>query len=130
MKKLLTILAFFTAISANAQIDIKISYEDSLIYQIDTTVYYGVGDSSVSPNFVMFNYHYTAPDSTWESQLVITDSIGNWLVPIPGLINAGASGTTWFTKLDSASISKSPLELCDSLFLPKYQLYIGTTTKL
>ncbi len=132
MKKLLTLFALIITLSASAQIDTIIKYTDSLIYQIDIIVLYGDGDTSFAPNSVMFNYHYIAPDSTWESQLIIIDSTGKWLVPIPVLTNAGAgaSGTTWFTKLDSASVVKTPLELCDSLFLPKYQLYIGTTNKL
>lgn len=132
MKKLLTLIALIATLSAQAQIDTIIKYSDSSIYRIDTIVYYGNGDSSVAPNFVKFNYHYISPDSVWESQLIVTDSIGKYLVPIPILVNngAGANGTTWFTKLDSSGVLKTPLGLCDSLFLPKYQLYIGTTTKL
>ena len=132
MKKLFTLLAFITTLSANAQTDTIIKYDDSLIYRIDTTVYFG-SDSSIAPNYVRFNYHYISlSDSMWESQLRVVDSLGNYLVPISVLVEngAGASGTTWFTKLDSASVFKTPLELCDSLFLPKYQSYIGTTIKL
>lgn len=132
MKKILTLLSLIITLSASAQIDTIIEYNDSLIYRIDTTVYFG-NDSSVAPNYVKFNYHYISPsDSIWESQLRVIDSIGNYLVPISVLVlnGAGASGTTWFTKLDSASVLKTPLQLCDSLFLPKYQLYIGTTIKL
>ena len=132
MKKLLTLLALIITLSASAQTDTIINYGDSLIYQIDTTVYFG-NDSSVAPNYVRFNYHYISlSDSIWESQLIVVDSLGNYLVPTSVLVKngAGASGTTWFTKLDSASVLKTPLQLCDSLFLPKYQLYIGTTIKL
>lgn len=132
MKKLFTLLAFIITLSANAQTDTIIDYSDSLIYRIDTTVYFG-SDSSIAPNYVRFNYHYISlSDSMWESQLRVVDSLGNYLVPISVLTEngAGASGTTWFTKLDSASVLKTPLELCDSLFLPKYQSYIGTTIKL
>ena len=132
MKKILTLFAFVITLSASAQTDTIINYSDSLIYQIDTTVYFG-NDSSVAPNYVRFNYHYISfPDSIWESQLVVVNAGGDSLVPISVLIEngAGASGTTWFTKLDSASVLKTPLELCDSLFLPKYQSYIGTTIKL
>ena len=132
MKRLLTLFAFIITLSASAQTDTIIDYNDSLIYRIDTTVYFG-NDSSVAPNYVRFNYHYISlSDSIWESQLIVVDSLGNYLVPTSVLVKngAGASGTTWFTKLDSASVLKTPLQLCDSLFLPKYQLYIGTTIKL
>ena len=127
MKKLLTLFAFVITLTASAQTE----YSDSLIYRIDAVVYYG-SDTSVAPNYVRFNYHYITPDSVWESQLMVLDSLGNLLVPIQALTDngAGASGTTWFVKLDSASVLKTPLQLCDSLFLPKYQSYIGTTIKL
>ena len=127
MKNILTLFALIMTLSASAQTE----YTDSLIYRIDTAVYYG-NDTSVAPNYVKFNYHYISPDSVWESQLMVLDSLDNLLVPISALTDngAGASGTTWFIKLDSASVLKTPLELCDSLFLPKYQLYIGNTTKL
>lgn len=133
MKKSFTLFLLVMTLSVSAQTDTIIKYNDSLIYQIDTTVYYGDGDSSVAPNYVKFNYHYISlSDSTWESQLIVVDNSDNYLIPISVLIKngAGASGTTWFTKLDSVGVLKTPLELCDSLFLPKYQLYIGTTIKL
>ena len=131
MKKIFTLFALIITLSVSAQTDTIINYDDSLIYKIDTSVYYG-NDTSVAPNYVKFNYHYISPDSVWESQLIIVDNSGNYLVPISVLVEngAGASGTTWFIKLDSASVLKTPLQLCDSLFLPKYQLYIGTTIKL
>lgn len=131
MRKLFTILLVLFTLSVSAQIGDKIDYSDSLIYRIDTSVYYG-NDTSEAPNYVKFKYHYISPDSVWESQLMILDSLDNLLVPIQALMDsgAGASGTTWFTKLDSTSVLKTPLELCDSLFLPKFQLYIGNTTKL
>ncbi len=131
MKKPLTLFALIITLSASAQTDTIVNYDDSLIYKIDTSVYYG-NDTSVAPNYVKFNYHYITSDSIWESQLMILDSLYNLLVPISALTNngAGGSGTTWFIKLDSASVLKAPLELCDSLFLPKLQLYIGNTTKL
>ena len=132
MKKLFIIISLLFTLSSSAQTDTIIDYSDSLIYRIDTTVYFG-NDSSVAPNYVRFNYHYISlSDSMWESQLIVVDSLGNYLVPISILVEngAGASGTTWFTKLDSASVLKTPLGLCDSLFLPKYQSYIGTTIKL
>ena len=132
MKKVLILLFALTSLTGMAQTDTIIKYDDSLIYRIDTTVYFG-SDSSIAPNYVRFNYHYISlSDSMWESQLRVVDGLGNYLVPISVLVEngAGASGTTWFTKLDSASVLKTPLELCDSLFLPKYQLYIGTTIKL
>jgi len=132
MKKILTLFALIITFSASAQTDTIIYYNDSNIYRIDTTVYFGTTDSNIAPSYVRFNYHYISPDSIWESQLIVIDSTGKYLVPISVLVNngAGASGTTWFAKLDSASVLKTPLELCDSLFLPKYQLYIGTTIKL
>lgn len=128
MKKSFTLFLLVMTLSVSAQTD---EYNDSLIYQIDAMVYYG-NDSSIAPNYVKFNYHYISPDSIWESQLIVVDSADNYLVPISVLIEngAGASGTTLFTKLDSVGVLKTPLELCDSLFLPKYQLYIGTTNKL
>lgn len=130
MKNLILLFFVLLSFTAKAQIDTIINYNDSLIYEIDTTVYYGNNDSSVAPNYVKFEYHYISPGYMWESQLIIVDSVGKWLVPVPALIGSGASGTTYFTKLDSASVLKPPLELCDSLFLLKYNLFIGTTTKL
>ena len=131
MKTIIILLALITTLSVSAQVDTIIEYSDSLIYRIATTVYFG-NDTSIAPNYVKFNYHYITQDSVWESQLMVLDSLGNLLVPIPALMDngAGASGTTWFVKLDSASVLKTPLQLCDSLFLPKYQSYIGTTIKL
>jgi len=132
MKNIFTLLIVISTLSASAQIDSIINYNDSLIYRIDTTVYYG-NDSSIAPNYVKFNYHYISlSDSIWESQLIVVDTGGNYLGSMSVLVEngAGASGTTWFTKLDAASVLKTPLQLCDSLFLPKYQLYIGTTIKL
>ncbi len=132
MIRIFTILLVLFTLSVSAQIGEKTVYDDSSIYRIDTTVYFGTSDSNIAPSYVRFNYHYISPDSVWESQLIVIDSTGKYLVPIPALVDsgAGASGTTWFTKLDSASVLKTPIELCDSLFLPRYRLYIGTTTKL
>ncbi len=131
MKKILLPFLILLSINVNAQIDTIITYSDILIYVIDTPVYYG-NDTSPAPNFVKFNYHYISlPDTIWESQLIIVDSTGKYLVPINTLIESGAggNGTTWFTGLDSTDTAKDPMKLCDSLFLPKYNLYIGTTTK-
>lgn len=130
MKKILLIVLLFAGIKSYSQT--VTYYNDSLVYSIDTTII--AGDDTIISGYVQHNYHYINPDSIYEDQFVIIDSLGNLFVPIQALIDKGysSSGTVKRLKLDSTQILWTPLQLRDSLIFPDLQLIYGNlnVTKL
>lgn len=127
MKKLILLVLLFAGIKSYSQTDSVIYYTDSLIYRIDATII--AGDDTIISGYVQHNYHYINPDSIYEDQFVIVDSLGNFLVPIQALIDKGYSsnGTVKRFKLNSTQILWTPLQLRDSLIFPDLQLIYGNS---
>ena len=125
MKKIILLVLLFAGINSYSQT--VTYYTDSLVYSIDTTII--AGDDTIISGYVQHNYHYINPDSIYEDQFVIVDSLGNLLVPIQALIDKGysSSGTVKRLKLDSTQILWTPLQLRDSLIFPDLQLIYGNT---
>ena len=125
MKNLILLVLLFAGIKSYSQT--VTYYTDSLVYSIDTTII--AGDDTIISGYVRHNYHYINPDSIYEDQFVIIDSLGNLLVPIQALMDKGYSsnGTVKRLKLDSTQILWTPLQLRDSLIFPDLQLIYGNT---
>ena len=124
MKRLLFILGLFCG---TVQAQTVIYYTDSLVYSIDTTII--AGDDTIISGYVRHNYHYINPDSIYEDQFVIVDSLRNLFVPIQALMDKdySSNGTVKRLKLDSTQILWTPLQLRDSLIFPDLQLIYGNT---
>lgn len=128
MKKLFTIIFLLVSISITAQT----YYTDSLVYRIDTTIIAGNDTITSDSNFVRWNYSFINPDSIYEDQFVILDSLGKALVPIQALTDAGfsSSGTVLRKKLTLTEMGWTPEQLRDSLIYPILQSIYGNVTKL
>ncbi len=133
MKKIILFILLLSG-TAQAQTDSVIYYTDSSVYRIDAIIIAGDDTITSDSNFVRHNYHYIAPDSTYEDQFVIIDSTGKVLVPIQALIDIGysSSGTVKRLKLNATQMSWTPLQLRDSLILPDLKAIYGNSnvTKL
>lgn len=137
MKKILTLLALITTLSASAQIDTFIYNapnpgSDTLIaYRIDTLVTGGSFDS----NMVWVSYHYieTTGDSfLYQPQFIMYDSLNLPILPNVDLISAGwrSSGTVFEWYIDSAMAAQTPDSLRTFYVLPELQTIFPNITKL
>lgn len=120
MKILLGFMLLLFGFTIQAQTDTVINYSDSLVYKIDTTVIAGDDTITTDSIFIRHNYHYISPDSVYEDQFVIIDSLGKVLVPVQVLMNSGlsSSGTTYRIKLTAIQVLWTPEQLRDSLIWP------------
>jgi len=129
MKKAIILMLMLCSLKSYAQTDSVTYYPDSLVYGIDATIIAGDDTITTDSNFVRHNYHYIAPDSTYEDQFVIIDSLGKVLVPIQALIDTGfsSSGTVYRKKLTASEIGYTPKQLADSLWLPILKAIYGAS---
>lgn len=132
MKNLLSFILCLFVLTASAQTASVIVYTDSLVYRIDTIIIVGDDTITSDSNFVRHNYHFINPDSIYEDQFVILDSLGKVLVPLQALIDKGlsSSGTTYRIKLTAFQITWTPKQLRDSLILPILETIYGSVIKL
>ena len=129
MKKLLLLPLILFSLTAKSQIGEMIWYKDTVIqWQIDSTAMYGEYDSiSQPPNYLRMNYFYISPDSIIQCQFILTDSLGNWILPAKDLMrnNWSSSGTVLRMKGDSIMVSKTSMQIRDSLYLPSVKTTFG-----
>ena len=134
MKKIIIAILFLIPIVSLAQTDSVVYYTDSLVYRIDTTIIAGDDTITSDSNYVRHNYHYINPDSIYEDQFVIIDSLLKLLVPIKALINSGysSSGTVKRLKLTATQFGWTAEQQRDSIILPDLKAIYGASnvTKL